>query len=220
MAKSWLALSAQDADADLHQTHRAKRQERHKTITIHCESSDSIYRIKEKILDKEGVPPWLVRLVFGGKELRNGRCLDDYWIQNESAMHMIVLRDRFPRDRMGDREFLLGLLRTEVPAPVDAQLALCLCCQTRHHVSLPRLGSNLVRRIVALCGDRAAKRWSCRRPIGTSLGPSVKNDQVVLHWASGAERLMRLRSTVSCYVHASGHDASAHGPETCRTERI
>ena len=61
-----------------------------KSITVDVDPRDSVEALKAKIADREGVPADQQRLVFGGKQLEDGRSLADYNVVKDSNVFLVL----------------------------------------------------------------------------------------------------------------------------------
>eukprot|EP00617_Octactis_speculum_P004996 CAMPEP_0185791254 /NCGR_PEP_ID=MMETSP1174-20130828/158269_1 /TAXON_ID=35687 /ORGANISM="Dictyocha speculum, Strain CCMP1381" /LENGTH=123 /DNA_ID=CAMNT_0028486179 /DNA_START=431 /DNA_END=802 /DNA_ORIENTATION=- len=61
-----------------------------KTVTVDAEEEDTIEDIKNRIMEKEGVPTDQQRLIFGGKQLEGQKTLADYDVKEDSTFHMVL----------------------------------------------------------------------------------------------------------------------------------
>ena len=61
-----------------------------KTITLEAEASDTIYTLKALLRNKEGIPPKHQRLLFNNLQLEDDHSLEDYDIQKESTITLML----------------------------------------------------------------------------------------------------------------------------------
>ncbi|CAI7793277.1 unnamed protein product [Closterium sp. NIES-54] len=61
-----------------------------KEIEIDIEPTDTIERIKERVEEKEGIPPVQQRLIFAGKQMNDEKTAKDYNIEGGSVLHLVL----------------------------------------------------------------------------------------------------------------------------------
>ncbi|KXN71974.1 ubiquitin [Conidiobolus coronatus NRRL 28638] len=59
-------------------------------IEIDIEPTDKISRIKERLEEKEGIPPVQQRLIFGGKQMNDEKTAAEFNIEAGSVLHLVL----------------------------------------------------------------------------------------------------------------------------------
>lgn len=103
-----------------------------KTVTLDVEGSDSIENIKQKIQDKEGIPPDHQFLYYGNVLLQDERTLIDYGIQELDTLYLRpdpkIVEDsaRKARDAAAAQRRQQEFLSVLMLVPVIAALAVAM----------------------------------------------------------------------------------------------
>lgn len=61
-----------------------------KELEIDIEPTDNVLRIKERVEEKEGIPPLQQRLIFAGKQMNDEKTALDYKVQGGSVLHLVL----------------------------------------------------------------------------------------------------------------------------------
>ncbi|KAI8615239.1 ubiquitin-related domain-containing protein [Chytriomyces sp. MP71] len=61
-----------------------------KEIEIDIDSNDTVARIKDRVEEKEGIPPAQQRLIFGGRQMNDDKTATDYNIEGGSVLHLVL----------------------------------------------------------------------------------------------------------------------------------
>ena len=61
-----------------------------KEIEIDIEPTDRVERIKERVEEKEGIPPPQQRLIFSGKQMNDEKTASDYKVTGGSVLHLVL----------------------------------------------------------------------------------------------------------------------------------
>jgi len=60
------------------------------TRTLSVRRLAKVEELKAKVMEKEGIPVNEMRLVFGGKQLEDGKLIYDYGVSYESTVHLLL----------------------------------------------------------------------------------------------------------------------------------
>ena len=57
-------------------------------IDLDIEPTDKVARIKERVEEKEGIPPAQQRLIFGGKQMHDEKGVSEFGLEGGSVLHV------------------------------------------------------------------------------------------------------------------------------------
>ena len=136
-------------------------------ITLEVESTDRIEDIKVQIYDKTGILPADQKLIFADKQLEDGNTLQDYSIQKDSTLRLVV-----PSKRSVTVEYTVAPTYT-VTIPATVALGETATIKAENVVVVK--GKQVE---VALTN---ANGFTVATPQGAELGYTVKNGETIVN---------------------------------------
>ncbi|KAJ5964714.1 Ubiquitin supergroup [Penicillium vulpinum] len=61
-----------------------------KEIELDIEPDYKVSRIKERVEEKEGIPPVQQRLIFGGKQMADDKTASEYNLEGGATLHLVL----------------------------------------------------------------------------------------------------------------------------------
>lgn len=61
-----------------------------KEIEVDVEPKEKVIKIKERVEEKEGIPPQQQRLIFGGKQMNDDKTIGEFNIEGGSVLHLVL----------------------------------------------------------------------------------------------------------------------------------
>lgn len=61
-----------------------------KEIELDIESDYKVSRIKERVEEKEGIPPVQQRLIYGGKQMADDKTAAEYNLEAGNTLHLVL----------------------------------------------------------------------------------------------------------------------------------
>lgn len=61
-----------------------------RTVTLIVDPNDTVAQVKQKFFEKDAVPIAEQRLIYGGHELEDKNCIEEYGIVRDATLHLVL----------------------------------------------------------------------------------------------------------------------------------